>query len=119
MGCMEDPTELPQIRSVTVDPPEAQAGTTVLIEVEVDNFELAEHGEEHTEGNHGVRDGHVHVYLDSLLDEPLAMPSTNVFQIAIPGSTTSGSHQLIMRLHSADHLIIEPQTISAATITVE
>ncbi len=137
-GCIFDGNEHPRIQEVIVEPSTVTAGDTVTVTVHTTHFTLVhdgdsggegdddgegEHeGDDDGEGHHGGGDansGHFHIYLDNLLDNPLAMPHMQIFEIQIPEETAPGTHQLIVRLQHASHLIIEPQVISAAAITVE
>ena len=63
--------------------------------------------------------GHVHVYLDDLMSNPLTQATTSEFVITIPMDTVAGAHTLMGRLHNSDHTILEPQVISEVDITVE
>lgn len=77
----------------------------------------AEGDHDHEGGDYdGPRVGHVHVYLDDLMTNPLAMITKSTGEVVI--DTTAGSHTLISRLHSADHRIIEPQVIDEIEISV-
>lgn len=64
----------------------------------------------------GPREGHVHVYLDDTMVNPLAMLTTSTGEVVIDAEP--GPHTLINRLHGADHKIIEPQIIEEIEITV-
>ncbi|MEX1362435.1 MAG: hypothetical protein AB1Z98_04870 [Nannocystaceae bacterium] len=83
----------------------------------------AEEGHEDHDHDHGddaaydgPREGHVHVYLDDTMVDPLAMLTTATGEVVIDAEP--GTHTLINRLHGADHKIIEPQIIEEIEITV-
>ena len=119
-ACGEETVLPPELVSFTVDPAIAQAGDELTTTVEVAHFTLtgeAEHTHDETAtDDHAGEDssdamGHVHIYLDDLETNPLAMQVTSVGTIIVPEDTEFGAHVLIGRLHDASHLIIEPQVI--------
>ncbi|MCA9650319.1 MAG: hypothetical protein KC501_10445 [Myxococcales bacterium] len=120
---------------MTADRSEIATGETITLTIEVENFELS--GEEHQHLERGFdpplaaepgdplaaeaeytgpRVGHVHVYLDDLMVNPLAMITTSPGQVVVDAEP--GAHTLIGRLHGTDHKIIEPQIIDEVEITV-
>lgn len=112
----------PELISLAVDPDVAELGQEVTSTVVVKNFTLAgevghshdegeDHDEDHKDGE--IQTGHVHIYLDDLETNPLAMQVEAVGTFIVPEDAEIGEHVLIGRLHDSDHLIIEPQ------ITVE
>jgi hypothetical protein len=139
LGCHDEhecPAEPPAITSFTVSPTMVAPGGTVTGSVVVANFEL--NGESHTHGAAPLADaptsepldeghdaetacpgGHVHVYLDDVMTEPLAMTTQASFSLVIPAATPVGSHTLIARLQNRDHTIIQPEISAEASVDVE
>ncbi len=110
----------PTIPSVTADPTTVAAGDTVTITAELTDFELVTPDPAGGE-DQGVNVGHIHTYWDSLdygafLDWHGPEP---VFEQAIPAEAEPGEHVLILRLHRADHRIIEPQVTGEVGVVVE
>lgn len=115
----------PAFTSFTVTPETMAAGDTVDVVVEGDHLgELEESsdgsmemgGEEHESSCPG---GHLHVYLDDLMTNPLTMQEAKAFPMEIPADTAPGAHTLIVRLHNKDHTIYEPEVTTTLAITVE
>ena len=114
-----------------IEPASVAAGADVTATVEVENFMLVEpegghddHGhDDHGHDDHGAEaddnSGHVHVYLDDLMTNPVAMVGSTSFSITIPDGTAAGAHTLIARLHRADHTILDPEVSMEADLTVE
>jgi len=122
MGACGEDTPPPEILSVEVTPSTVAPGGTVNVAVELAHFEFTEEHEDHEAPKHGEGGdnvGHIHVYLDDLMTNPLAMPIEAAFDVTVPADTELGAHTLILRLHDADHLIIEPEVTADAAITVE
>lgn len=132
----DDPEDMPppELR-VTADTTEVAQGGTITLTIEVENFELTHEGEHMhleleddldlrspdapalaEETYDGPRIGHVHVYLDDVMTNPLAMITTETGEVVIDAEP--GAHTLINRLHAADHTIIEPQIIHEIDINV-
>ena len=117
----------PAITSVTITPSTIAAGGTVQMTVELDNFELGSGADQMEHGlsrsalreAHGEEGGHLHVYLDSTDVNPLVQTSSSSFPVLIPLGTAAGAHTLIVRLHAADHHIIEPEVKASAALTVQ
>jgi len=65
----------------------------------------------------GPREGHVHVYLDDYMTNPLAMLTTSTGEVIVEADP--GSHTLLCRLHGSDHKIIEPQITFDIDIAVQ
>ena len=131
MGCTE--TAEPQLISFEVSPGSGAVGTEVTSTVEVADFELTGHSDEghdhgdegHGDDKHGhdhgdedghsdddgakVMKGHVHIYMDDLMTNPLLQQAQQTSAFTIPDDIEPGMHTLIARLHDAGHLIIEPQ----------
>lgn len=139
LGCSDDhgvecPTGDPAITAMVLTPDTLAAGEDVSATVSVANFELS--GEPHT---HAEREplgvgpspqhedaepvectgGHVHVYLDDLMSNPLTQAVTSEFMFTIPDTTTVGEHVIIGRLHNRDHTILEPQVTVEVDVTVQ
>ena len=111
----------PEILSFVVDPQVAAQGEEVTATFELAHFALTgDEGHSHDEdmdGHHGddddeMQSGHVHIYLDDLESNPMAMQTELVGTFVVPDDAEIGEHVLIARLHGADHLIIEPQVTS-------
>ena len=121
----ECPTvENPVIESFDVTPTTLAAGDT--IDATVAGQELGfEEGHHAEEGGHSAEEestckgGHLHVYLDELMTNPLVMTEETTFQITIPADTAAGDHTLIARLQNRDHSIYEPEVTKEVTITVQ
>jgi hypothetical protein len=131
VGCTgpEEEAGPPAILSFTVDPATVVAGADTTASVEVENFELTGHheegegGHEHEEGDHdhdgvAVQRGHVHIYLDDVMTNPLLMLVTPEGALTIPVDVAPGAHTLIARLQDEDHKIIEPQVTAEVDIEV-
>ena len=84
-----------------------------------DDEEGEEGGHEHDDGPGPCPGGHYHDYLDDLMTNPLAMPTTSEVTVTIPEDTEPGEHTLLARLHDDEHLIVEPQVIAELVIEVE
>lgn len=134
----------PELVEVTA-PDTAAAGATITLAFEVKNFEFSMGGEahhdedpeggeheggEHEGGEHeggvdpisadtGCTVGHVHVYLDDLMTEPLAQITVASGDVVLPAGIEPGEHRLINRLHDASHKIIEPQVVVEHPITIQ
>jgi len=121
---LDAPAEPPAFESWTVDAESGPAGTELTATAAVRHFEFTgesdhghdeaaeedeEHGHDTDEG--GVQRGHIHVYLDDLMTNPLLMQVTATATFTIPEEADVGDHTLMARLHDGDHLIIEPQQI--------
>ncbi|MEM7155824.1 MAG: hypothetical protein AAF799_23440 [Myxococcota bacterium] len=65
---------------------------------------------------HGPREGHVHVYLDDFMSNPIGTITTSTGEVVVEADP--GPHVIMARLHGADHRIIEPQIIDEIDITV-
>ena len=126
----------PELISAGDLPDTAAAGDMVMLAFEVDFFEFSMEGAGHDHGEHehdggeeekvsaiseetGCYVGHVHVYLDDLMTDPLAQLTTDEGHVMLPDDIEAGEHRLIMRLHDATHRIIEPQVILEHTFTVQ
>jgi len=109
----------PAILSFTADTTTVAAGGTMDITVLVENFELSGHTEMADSTGGACIMGHMHIYLDDLMSNPLLMPKTEMSTITIPVGTTAGAHTLIARLHDSSHLIVEPQVTMDLPITVQ
>ena len=121
-GC---PEEDPAITMFTADTTTVAAGDTIEITVMVSNFELGGHEHEASaaeDDDHHAADcagGHLHIYLDDVISNPLSMPESHVSEVMIPDDATAGDHTLIARLQNRDHTILEPQVTAELTITVQ
>lgn len=105
-------------------------GETIQATFEVHNFEFSmdghDHGgHDHAQGGDAIEfraacpTGHVHIYLNDLETNPVAMQTTSTGDVVIPEDAPVGEHTLIARLHNADHTILEPQVMMELTITVQ
>lgn len=126
------PEGAPVIESLALSPTTVAPGDEIAGTVVVQNFELSgEADHQHAQGldrwpqdtgDHGTSEcagGHLHVYLDDVMTNPLAMPVTGEFTFTIPTGTAAGAHTILGRLHNRDHTIVEPQVIEEVDITVE
>lgn len=126
LGCTgSEGEELPpEIVSFEIDPATVVAGGEVTSHIEVANFEMSGHheGDHHArvahDGEHHGAKGHVHIYLDDLMSNPLLMQVEHEEVLQIPLETEPGAHTLIARLHGDDHKILEPQVTAAFDIDV-
>lgn len=126
----------PELREMTA-PETVAAGEEIEVAFEVHNFEFSmegEHGhdlqrdedEQFRDGDHGDEGsqsgcilGHVHLYVDDLMTNPIAQLTHAEEHIEIPDDIEPGAHTFIARLHSADHKIIEPQVVLEKAFTVQ
>lgn len=125
------PAAEPAIESISLMPDLVAPGGDIAVVVDVRNFELSGEGGPHTEGlgpapqdaNPADADtcpgGHVHVYLDDLMTNPLIQSVTSEFTITIPADTQPGSHTLIGRLQNRDHSILVPEIFHVVDVTVQ
>jgi hypothetical protein len=133
VGCSDDapscPSRSPAILSFTVAPTSAAPGETLAATLVVENFELGggdAHAHAHplSEPLHADTDepicpgGHLHVYLDDVMTNPLVMIEATEFPIALPHDVTEGDHTLIARLQNHDHTIVKPEVTAEASITI-
>lgn len=118
--------DLPAIDSVTASATTVSAGEDIDLTFELSFFQLtgeenhSHDGDGHDDHGHGGTSacpaGHVHVYLDDLMTNPLGMPTTETATVTIPEDTLAGEHTLIARLHNADHTIL---TVDDEEVTAE
>lgn len=116
-ACGNDKHDCPSasFTTFTATPNTVAAGGTVGIAVAGDhlNFETdADHDEE-------CPGGHLHIYLDDLMTNPIVMEEVDAFDAVIPTGTSAGAHTLIIRLHNHDHTIVEPQVTMQTSLTVQ
>ena len=134
MACGEAAVD-PAILAFTVDPGTVAAGGTVQVMVELEGFTLTGHDmsgsmsgmdmdmdmdmdhDDHDHHSDGTS-GHIHIYLDDVETNPLAMMGTSMAEITIPVDAEVGSHTLIARLHDASHLILEPEVVETVDLNV-
>lgn len=128
----------PELISAGDLPDTAAAGDTMTLAFEVEFFEFSggdddhDHDHDHDHDGHGDDGkvsvtseetgcflGHVHVYLDDLMTDPIAQIVTAEGDITLPDDIEAGDHRLIMRLHDASHRIIEPQVTLEHMFTVQ
>ncbi|MCO4772132.1 MAG: hypothetical protein KDA24_19015 [Deltaproteobacteria bacterium] len=130
-------TEAPSFDEISAAPATVEAGGDIDLTFLVSNFDFSmESEDEHAHGDDDDDDhgdavdldgpcpiGHVHVYLDDLMTEPLGQPTTPTATVTIPADTPAGEHTLIGRLHGLDHTIFvtdDGEEVTAqTTITVE
>ena len=119
-ACHDHPTEPPTL-DIRVEPTTVVSGDKVTISVTVTNIRLSDEPGSHTHGSgHGDSDpslGHVHVYLDTTDENPIAQMTVAETEVTIEADP--GEHTLIGRLHGADHAIIKPEIRDNETITVQ
>jgi hypothetical protein len=120
----------PVISSVSLAPATIAAGGVVTVTVVGDGLDLeaataaasAGLSAGRTSGlraAHGDAMGqHLHAYLDTTDVNPLAMQTRTTFPITIPAGTAAGAHTIIVRLHDAEHAIIQPEVKASAALTV-
>lgn len=127
----------PELISAGDLPDTAAAGDMLMMAFEVEYFEFSMEGAGH-DHDHDAHDdggeeekvsaisdetgcyvGHVHVYLDDLMTDPLAQITTPEGSVMLPDDIEAGDHRLILRLHDATHRIIEPQVILEHMFTVQ
>ncbi len=82
------------------------SGTTIRVEVDIDNFNLVPATNAPKAG-----EGHVHAFVDSI--EQRGPKKTFVFE-----NITAGSHTVKAELHLSDHTLVEGAVDSAAVTTV-
>ena len=131
----------PELVSAGDLPDTAAANDMIELAFEVEFFEFSNEGDghDHDHGDDGHEDhgdgdgdkvsttseetgcyiGHVHVYLDDLMTDPLGQITTAEGHVMLPEDIEAGEHRLIMRLHDATHRIIEPQVVLEHPFTVQ
>jgi hypothetical protein len=128
---------------LSVSPETIAGGDMVTFEFTIENFTLAEHGHDEEghlaldadfelrseveparDGDHGdeaqyagPREGHVHVYVDDLMTNPILQTVELTPSVVLDAAP--GQHEIIARLHGTDHRIIEPQITDSVTINVQ
>ena len=132
-GCPWGEDAVPTIDSFEASPATVVQGGEIEVAFELSFFELsgeAGHHEDEEEGHeedghaheNPCPNGHVHVYLDDLLTEPLGMPDITPATLVIPLDAVAGEHTLIARLHNADHTILhvgDAEVTAESSITVQ
>ena len=126
------PSDPPAIDSFSLSPATALPGDTINGMVEVSGFTLTGEAGGHAHeasigpspqsedgGGEACPTGHVHVYMDDLMTNPVIQATTHMFSFEVPMDAPAGAHNFMGRLHGADHAILEPQVISEVTITVQ
>lgn len=143
VGCNgDDEDDLPPPTvQVSISPDTIASGDMITVDVEVEHFTLSD-GQDHDHDHedlqldrtpglragvapqahgdgayHGPREGHYHVYLDDLESNPLVHTSEHRVTLAVEADP--GQHEIIVRLHSLDHRIIEPQITDSTPLTVQ
>lgn len=113
--------ENPSIDSFIVDPDTVAAGGNIDVTIAGSDLGFAEHdeGDDHHGEAEACPGGHIHVYLDDLMTNPLAQEEALEFTLTIPDDTEPGEHTLIARLHNRDHIIYKPEVTKETDITVE
>jgi hypothetical protein len=130
-GC-SDPcadAEPPELSEFSITPADPTAGDTVSLSLAVSHFTLTGHedGEDDHDHDHGddhseqtsCSAGHVHIYLDDLDGDLLAMVVTESADLLIPSTVTAGSHTLIARLQDENHAALVPEVTASFEITVQ
>ena len=130
-GC-SDPcadAEPPELSEFSVSPADPAIGDTVSVSLGLAHFTLTGHEDEDDDHEHGDEDGHdeeascstghVHIYLDDLEGDLLAMIVTENADLLIPSSTTAGPHTLIARLQDENHAALVPEVTASFEITVQ
>lgn len=142
----EEEEPAPTLRA-EADVTEIASGDTVTLTFTIENFTLTgeaghddhdhDHDHDHdnleldfdpplvagndpfADGDHydGPREGHVHVYLDDFMTNPIGTITTLTGEVVVEADP--GPHVIMARLHGADHMIIEPQIIDEIDITVQ
>lgn len=102
---------------LAVTPTTFALGEPAVAEVTTTNFTLA--SDEHAHGDVPRDEGHFHLYLDSFETEPLYQGFQARLDILITKAQTSpGEHTLLVRLHTLDHKILEPQVTDSVVVTL-
>ena len=104
-------------------------GATVDVEIELNFFELrGGDGHDHSHDDHAHADenpcpgGHVHVYLNDLMENPVLQMTSSQGELTIPSDVEAGEHTLFARLHNTDHTIHlagGEEVIETLTLTVD
>lgn len=117
VGCGGDKADCgtPEFTSFSITPDTLAAGDTVSVTVAGNHLNF-ETDADHDEACPG---GHLHLYMDDLMTNPLAMEESTSFDATIPTDATAGAHTLIIRLQNHDHTIVEPQVTDEADLTVQ
>ncbi|MEQ9538997.1 MAG: hypothetical protein RIU46_19765 [Deltaproteobacteria bacterium] len=131
----------PMLHAVTVSPATVAAGEDLTLTVDLENFDLvnpdghahglraADESHEHGEADGDYpSEGHFHVYMDSVEQNPLmincpdhCMHSAFAKEVRarIPDGTAAGMHTIIVRLNDNSHMTLTPHIKAEATFTVQ
>ena len=134
----------PAITAISVNPSTVAPGGEVTLTVTIENFNLVnpdDHG-----GGHGLRaaqhdhgdeaaaegeypdEGHFHVYLNSVEENPVLVNCPDhckhsafaeSVRLSIPETTDAGQHTIIARLNDNSHAILTPHIMATVGLTVE
>jgi len=124
--CPPDLGGTPTIASVDLSTTTPAAGDTIDVTVtgehlgELEESTTSTGMEEMGEENEPLcLGGHLHVYIDELMSNPIAQQEALAFPVVIPDTTPPGDHTLIVRLHNKDHTIYKPEVTAEVAITVQ
>jgi hypothetical protein len=115
----DDHDDGPPTLSASIDPSTVEQGSVTTLSVTVTNFILAGHGaaaDDHHDDDAAPDEGHYHVYLDTTEDNPILMGETPTSDLTIDAAP--GDHELIVRLHDLQHVIIQPEVKVVLPLTV-
>lgn len=114
----------PKISSVTINPSSIAAGGSTTMTVALENFTLIPDDDaaalrpEH-EGTADNDSGHMHVYLDDVMSNPLVMTASTTFPVKTASTTSKGAHKLIVQLRRTDHLAVTPEVKAEVALTIQ
>jgi hypothetical protein len=115
----------PKITSFTLNPSTIAKGGSTTVTIVVENFTMiSDHdGAQALRPSHeGVADndsGHLHIYLDDTMTNPLVMTASTTFTVKTSSTIAAGDHKLIAQLRRIDHLLVSPEVKAEAALKIQ
>lgn len=115
----------PKITSFTLNPSTIAKGGSTTVTIAVENFTLIDHGngaQALRPSHEGVADndsGHLHIYLDDTMTNPVVMTASTTFTVKTSSTIATGDHKLIAQLRRVDHLLVSPEVKAEAAFKVQ
>ena len=115
----------PKITSFTLNPSTIAKGGSTTVTIAIENFTLIpdDDGAQALRPSHeGVADndsGHLHIYLDDTMTNPVVMTASTTFSVKTSSTISLGDHKLIAQLRRTDHLIVSPEVKAEAAFKVQ